>query len=418
MIGQRIRYYRKTKGLTQEELARGICSISYLSKIENGDAKSSEDVIELLCEKLGISAAEEQLDVNILGLLNEWNYLMTSRKWKESSETQKKIETYIPFIEDPVIQLKYKVFLVKSLVSNKKFDKADKLIKEIKNHHDNKFESDLEFHYNHIIGIYFYNKKEFQSSLSYFENAEKFIQQIPLNPVERGVFFYNLALAHSHFFHNTSVINYCYKALEIFDKEYNFNRSADCHILLGISNRRINNYSQARFHFNKALKFAETFNELQTIAIIYHNLGYVHSSMGETKKAIELYHKSINLKSKLPTQDSFITYYLIAREYFRIKDKKSSLEWLNKVKEKLDENYNYEYYLHYSILYKRVINELDESYENLLRKEAIPYFNKKNLWEYLSDASELLAEYYFKKSQYKKSSEYYKLANDSRKNFF
>ncbi|WP_084818774.1 helix-turn-helix domain-containing protein [Tepidibacillus sp. HK-1] len=34
-IGDKIRYYRIKKGLTQSQLAEGICSKSYLSKIIN-----------------------------------------------------------------------------------------------------------------------------------------------------------------------------------------------------------------------------------------------------------------------------------------------------------------------------------------------------------------------------------------------
>lgn len=54
-VGSKIRYYRMNKKMTQEELATGIISVSYLSKIENNQVATSMDIIDLLCEKLEIS---------------------------------------------------------------------------------------------------------------------------------------------------------------------------------------------------------------------------------------------------------------------------------------------------------------------------------------------------------------------------
>ena len=49
-----IRQKRLEKDWSQEGLCRGICSVSYLSKIEQGKADASPEVLHLLLEKLGI----------------------------------------------------------------------------------------------------------------------------------------------------------------------------------------------------------------------------------------------------------------------------------------------------------------------------------------------------------------------------
>lgn len=38
-LGKRLLFYRKKNKLTQEVLAKGICSISYYSKIETGEGR-------------------------------------------------------------------------------------------------------------------------------------------------------------------------------------------------------------------------------------------------------------------------------------------------------------------------------------------------------------------------------------------
>ncbi len=410
MIGQRIRYYRKTKGLTQEELAKGICSVSYLSKIENGDAKSSEDVIQLLCERLGISPTEEQLDVNILGLLNEWNYLMVVRKYEEAEKLHLKIKKYLPFIEDPQLITRYDLFLTRYYLLHNNLDEANNIITKINKLQENYQDPSLIFYYNFVNGFFNYFIKEYSKALTYFDKAEGFLTQTPLNQVEVGVFYYSIALTHSYLFHSTSVMTYAYKALEIFDKEYNFSRSSDCQILLGISNRRIKNYSQSEYHFNQALKFAESFNDNRSLGIIYHNIGFLYSNKGQPESAIQHYLKSLSIKGKNESSNVFITYFLIAKEYLNLKELSLSREWLNKVYQQLKEKSNEEYQIHAKILDYRLKNEFNKEFETYLKKVAIPYFQDKNILEHVSEYAALLANYYYKNSQYKSASEFYHLA--------
>lgn len=54
-IGEIIRYYRKESGLSQEELAEGICDRKYLSHIENNKNIPTLDIINQLSNRLGIN---------------------------------------------------------------------------------------------------------------------------------------------------------------------------------------------------------------------------------------------------------------------------------------------------------------------------------------------------------------------------
>lgn len=52
-LGDTLRELRKQKGLSQEDLAEGICSPVSISRIENGNQIPSQPVLEALLEKLG-----------------------------------------------------------------------------------------------------------------------------------------------------------------------------------------------------------------------------------------------------------------------------------------------------------------------------------------------------------------------------
>ncbi|MBQ6580357.1 MAG: helix-turn-helix transcriptional regulator, partial [Oscillospiraceae bacterium] len=48
-----IRKLRLEKNWSQEGLCKGICAVSYLSKIEQGKAEASEEILKALFERLG-----------------------------------------------------------------------------------------------------------------------------------------------------------------------------------------------------------------------------------------------------------------------------------------------------------------------------------------------------------------------------
>lgn len=50
---------RKRRNWSQEGLCKGICTVSYLSKIENGKAEPSEDIVRMLLERLGLHTDPE-----------------------------------------------------------------------------------------------------------------------------------------------------------------------------------------------------------------------------------------------------------------------------------------------------------------------------------------------------------------------
>ncbi|WHY72596.1 helix-turn-helix domain-containing protein [Fictibacillus enclensis] len=419
MVGQRIRYYRKTKGLTQEELAQGICSVSYLSKIEKGDAKSSEEVINLLCEKLGISS--EEVDSNeILEMLNEWNMMMVNRQFDEAERLYNQVNEKVKIIHDPQILLRYELFLTRYHLTKQPSDvefalrylkKIDKLVEQLS--------SELKFYYLLCQGLYFNIIGNYKTASHYFHKAEN-LNKIDTNiqEIEIAVLYYFLALNYSYLMRISTVNAYAYKALTIFDKEYNFSRSADCQILIGISFRRANNYVEAEFHLNQALKYSIPFNDHFASGVIYHNLGYVASCSKKHLKAIDFFKKSLQHKVKAAPERRASTSFLLAQEYLSLNNKKEAKNWINKGFEEIDREKDEELYFHLKITSYKLEGLNTPGFEAFMSKEAIPFFEKKNIWEYVSSYSELLADWYFEQSQYKKASQYYRIANNSRKNIY
>ncbi|MED1862578.1 helix-turn-helix transcriptional regulator [Fictibacillus nanhaiensis] len=420
MVGQRIRYYRKTKGLTQEELAQGICSVSYLSKIEKGDAKSSEEVINLLCDRLGISP--EEVDNNeILEMLNEWNMMMVNRRFEEATEYYPALHEKMKNVSNPEILIRFDLFLTRYYLVTDQLKEAQGKLNSL-NQIQEQFSAELEFYFFQVTAMYNFFLNKYNEALDSIKKCEALFRKVNIKESEEAVLYYQIALYYGQLYRITLVNYYAYKAISIFDKEYNYSRSADCHILLAINNRRVRNYEQAEYHLNHALKYSKAFNDKSTTAIIFHNLGYVSSCKKESKKAIEYILKSYKLKQELNDINIQLitTIYLAAKEYFNIGDFTKSLEWINKGYEiiKNDDFVNNEYFYHLKILEFQIQyanQNTSKELEEFLSKEAIPYFDKLNTTEYLAANAELLADLYFDQGQYKKASHYYRISNNARK---
>lgn len=414
MNHQRIRYYRQRKNLTQEQLAHGICSVSYLSKYENG-APASEEIVKLLCERLNISYQEndsEDAIREVKDLLDEWYIEIQKRNLKSSGALEEEIKKKIADIESPELSLTYDLFRMRYLLLCERFDEVRDLKEktwQLKDH----FTDELYYYYLNFSGIYFFGLNDFRKSLEYLKQAEKEAERISLGDTSMAELYYQLALLNTHLFLVSSAMNYTYKALPIFDEHYNLERCADCHILLGISNRRIRNYEQSVYHYENALKLAKSTNNKQIVAVIYHNLGYVSASQGNSDKAIEYYKKCLNIDS------SYIrSIYLIAKEYYKLDKLSEAKKWIEKGFKITDGNPQKEYTYHFKILKYQIDKTFNEEYETFLKDDAIPFFENKMQGEYVAEYTEYLGDYYFNKHQYKNAAKSYQLAIQARKEIY
>ncbi|MGM2835325.1 helix-turn-helix domain-containing protein, partial [Bacillus cereus group sp. Bce025] len=77
-IGERIRQIRIHKEFTQGEVVSGVCSITYLSRIENGQIKPSNSVLKKIAKNLDIDynflvgADYEDIEAKILEICNRY----------------------------------------------------------------------------------------------------------------------------------------------------------------------------------------------------------------------------------------------------------------------------------------------------------------------------------------------------------
>lgn len=415
MIGQKIFYFRKLNGLTQEQLSHGICSVPHLSKIENGHETPSTDILEHLCKRLAISISDidNKADLaSISSYLDEWYLIILSRDKEASIQMYPLIKKKMRHIQDPDLLIRYKLFTLRFNLLLRNIDEASEILVKL-DPFTKKMHSNLEYFYYLFKGLYEYIKEDFFKALHSFTIAEQIADRLRIKDPE---LYYLLALVNSKLHRIYFSINYANVALELYDGNCNYVRSIDCQIILGINIIRTHNYLQAEKHLLNALQVSKTLKDNERIRIIYHNLGFLSFTQDDHQKSIDYYSKSLNYGSDNIKKAR--TYYSLAESCLKIKDFKAvnrCIENGNILAKKSDLK---EYILRFTVLHYQINTDCDSQLEEYLKNEAIPYFEGKKMWQQVAHYSEILAEIYSNQYKYKSSCQYYSLVNESRKKIY
>lgn len=405
-LGKFIAIKRIELNITQEDLSNGICSIPYLSKIENNKLKASPEIIGLICERLGID-----LD-NILLKHNNFKELLTNISisinnnesgnvnllWNDLNEIKDNILDSDLIIKFYLISFRYYLFINNLKLAKDVDEKLNSLEKTFTKYHY--------FQYFYFKGLYFCLNQNYLAGINNLLKANELQDEIQDKDINLS---YHLALTYSHIFNSPLAIQYALKALEYFQNEVNLNRIAACHIILGINFNRVGDYKKAFNHYNKVLKIATTHNDHQMLAKAFHNIGYTYSLKKDSELAIEYYQRSLKYKKKEDPMYLNTVYYLVL-ELFSINEARKALDWIEKgVDISKNNEENKIYFLKLTLLKLLELSGVS-LYIKFAENECIPFFKEKNNNRDLVDCYTTLGDLYHKLGKYKNSSYFYKLA--------
>ncbi|QDP39251.1 helix-turn-helix domain-containing protein [Radiobacillus deserti] len=412
-IGPFIKLHRIKQNMTQEDLADGIVSESYLSKIENQKTTASPDVINLLCSRLGIQLNKEE-ELNLNNQCQEWFDMLYEVNSKE--EITAKYEELKVLVESHLsdMQVLFEIHKIRYYLILSNPQLALEQINNLKDLSET-FTSVQQYYWFKFNGNYNSVVGDFKTAIRFYSLAEEKIGQADISEVETADLRYTIAVTHSKLRNTLEVMDYASKALEDYSKNYNFRRCAQCHILLGISYRRIKVYDKAIKNYNLAQHLAKLNNDKQTIYLTNHNLGYLHSSKGESEKAIHYF----NLVIEDDVEEDFevILKAILAqvKECYKVGDIDKSkalvdkgFEFIKKLPKSVRQHYYYELQTYFYYL-----GNQKEKFEAFVVKEFIPYLKKQKDFVNLVEFATMVGAHYESIKKYKSASAYFKLANSA-----
>jgi HTH-type transcriptional regulator, quorum sensing regulator NprR len=327
-FGPLIKFYRTQKGITQKELAAGICSIPHLSKIENNSKDANGETISLLLERLEVSFDEmEEKEELICSLLKDFGEKINFYLREDIEiifNRLKEIEHVIPFSAHMYSYelYKYRYLLFKGLLSEADAQR-DILYKQKKNF--SQHEMYLFRYYNAVSLIL---KGHHKKADEIFD--ELFVETN--NETTNGELLYHWALVKSALDQSGHAIHFGRLALQIFMNQHNFYRILHTLMLLGISYTNSKVYEEAHVCFNHLIRNAELLKEERMLPQIYHNMGYLQDKMDNVKEALTYYEKSLSLQP-LKNQNYLVTLYGIGEINYKLSDMEKAKEYFLQVKE-------------------------------------------------------------------------------------
>ncbi|GGB42262.1 helix-turn-helix transcriptional regulator [Fictibacillus barbaricus] len=416
-LGERIRYFRRVKNLSQQELASGICSVPYLSKIENGVTEPSEEIQQHLANRLqiGLGPVNEkeilQRYVNLFQQLYLRDYKLAEQKFKLLTKSP------FQYVDEDIYHKIFKSIYL--LMAKQETREAQVLLDEVA-YIGNVIRGEKGFYYFIARGLLSYYKKEYKGAFGYLLEAETRLEHNRFQEWEKGYLLYLIGLTANQLYKNIVALEYTNKALEIFDKTYIFKRSADCRILLGIIYLRIKNLEEATNQFGLAETIANAFDDDLLRGAIYQNLGIIATKKDDSETAIQLFAMSLQAKRNQPNSFKLSTIVTLAKEYEKTNRPKQGLALIEEGLNLTEQNPLYRGYELHFMYYKHVFAPENNEEEKIhfMVHELIPYFEQRNEWIHLTEYYPIIGKYYESHQKYKNASKYYYLTIEALKKMY
>ncbi|UZJ77844.1 helix-turn-helix transcriptional regulator [Fictibacillus sp. KU28468] len=406
--GKKIYFYRIKRGLTQKAACEGICSVSYLSKIENNSITASPEILQLLCGRLDIetSYVSGEFINNLKKEIHDWYEDIKYRNAEDAHRKYEELQIQMNNVDDPDLINLFQVILVRYYIYIEEMNKAKELLVQLTDM-KKMYTEEIEFYIFQFTGLYEFLLDNYKTALVYYKRAYGLARTLGVKDHE---IIYQLTSITNKLGYFSQSLLYAKTALDAFNAEANYARSIDCHIFLGINYSRLKDFDTARSHYVTALN-AANFNPAlkRMLPNILHNMGYSYFQAGKYGESLNVLKECLKKRRGINTAT---TICLIAFNYYMKNEMKEAKQWISKGLNVTDEENITTGYIRLKTLEYKVY-ELDhtEEYQKFIEEKALPFLEKIQDRLHLIELYEELATYYSNKFLYKQANHYYAAVN-------
>ncbi|WP_413301890.1 helix-turn-helix transcriptional regulator [Bacillus sp. 1P10SD] len=389
--GKIIRFYREKYQMTQEQLGKGICSGTHISKIERLQTEYAPEILTLLSERLGINMDSEVMKLNnIKQRLDYWHDVIVKQLFDEMEQI------YLELKQEDLIQISnyinfYKLLCVRFLLMNQLTNEAYGIIKDIQENEQklSTYESNL---YKHVLGIYYIAKHEFNKAL-------QSLKAIKEEDYHNQEYYYHLAAAYH--FNELPVMAYFYadKARQFFKSINTYLRVIDAEMLMLIQVKDDGDFNDTIKGFKNLIQSCDSCYAPDRKAKVLHNLAFEYYRRMNYKLASNYYYESMMLKDKESSpfllslegyiRSSFDGSLLSKNELFLLVEE--GLHTAKKINDKL--------YINLFTLLCYLIQNNKQEYHQYLFDNSLPMFEEYGFVYLIKRSKKELYNYYFKIKQ-------------------
>ncbi|WP_410982855.1 helix-turn-helix domain-containing protein [Bacillus cereus] len=417
-IGEKIRQIRIHKGMTQGELVSEICSIAYLSRIENGQIKPSSSFLQKVSQKLNvdwdflIDGKNEGIESSILKICQKY-------KQDESiSETElSSLELYVREMDSIPLLLKIYGVLIYYHTRNNNLSYAAPLVDQASQVIPNQVEAqDTEDYIYYLMarGGYFYSKGDYITAYEIYKKIESMLG--PEETEQHAHIYYNLSLVTQSLYKDQSISRlYAKKAYKLY-KKFNIEQQKIYVLInLALQYNKDKLPEQAIESLKQAENEAKINNNPLNVCLIAYNYGKIYQGLKDYTKAIKYYEKNLEFATFLPQNaDRIYTLRNLIEIYIELKD------WTT-VNRLMEDAFDilaiYDVpYAHVQLYgFKAQISKIrgnHDSFEENMEK-AIEMGLEKRQYSLVREFALELGKYLYNNRAYKQSAKYFEIAAEN-----
>jgi HTH-type transcriptional regulator, quorum sensing regulator NprR len=406
-VGKIVKLYRQRNNLSQADLASGICSVSYLSKIENEKIQSSTEILNLLLKRLNYQKNFEETIENTKHLKEQLGKIHFEM-FHQPDKTSQLRSNLFDLIEkcnsslNSELKVHADIILLKYYINQKELDHSHSLIRELCSIYDQMSQENKIF-FNLFRSQYFSITSNYEDALTYINMCTEMIESYPVDNWVLGYIYYLSSLNASKCYKTYQCLYDAERALLIFKEEFYLNRSLECYLLMGISYLRLKEYKMALNTFAKCKKLVSQNNNHRLLAKVLHNEALTHEQCGNMETAIELFQECVKIKQAYsdPTLDLSILVWL--KTLFRHESIDLCLKGIEENQHKVRDGLKGEMHLLRELCKGKKGMTLDEKFI----KSQLGQLDKEKKFKAFSDFAFWFAQYYQSNMQYKTASHYY-----------
>lgn len=326
-VGQLIKKHRLLNNLSQESLCKGICVVSYLSKIETGTVTPSEDIVIQLLEALNITYYTDREFLSLgESSINAFFKAYTFRYFTESERIflllSKDESKYLfsPLMLDYLIAKAYMLFFENPQESLKILDELST--------YESSLSDQRQYEFLSITGmLHLHYTKNYKFASQALTSANKIKQaSSSLN---------NLACYHFYMGEYPLSIDLNEQAFKLAIEDGNILCALNtCLLQAGTYSNMKNTYLMIKY-YDRALNLCEGIGDIQVKGHIYYNLGATYLVLKDYDKALTYCLQSLAL-SQLNHKADVSIYHKLSLIYVELGDIDKAKQYLELAYTQLD----------------------------------------------------------------------------------
>lgn len=407
-IGMIIKTERLRKDMKQETLAKDICSISHLSRIENGKTDPSKELVQKLSERMGVPIADESENVEMDQLQDKLESVINARDQEGAAQLMDELNVllHVGFVE-AAIRIDLELMLLRA--QSVKDKQEENILQALAKFTETDFNlTPLQaFRVQQIKGMASYGVGELKVCLDCFAEGAELEKLFPPSHFERADFAYVQSIAFMADGQKFEALEKAKDALNYFQSIMAGRRVLECHLVCGVAYKQIGQIDRAIETFQQAEKVCRQFDLHSILGMIYQNIGTVYNAMNQSDFAISYFRQAIDCKER--PEDQVYTILSLLRIYTKLENREEVRHWLEegyRILPQLNAPIRQRFETQFDV-HQALYEENDERIETSLLT-AVFYFRKKMDRNQTNHYSKRLAEFYVSKRKYKKAVDYYR----------